>query len=264
MSLRCYQNKIASGWAQSVSPTRTIDYPSWGCDTELSQKTEELHPSTSVSTPTSMGGQASEMNHKAGAQNSQNSGPTFGKDKADPDRLVKWLEDPATGRPTVFVGHSLGGNVIQHGLLYANSEDEFKDLAASAVGIVFLGSPLRGTKLQFLPHLLTAVTSPAGSHDGIIKELAYDDPSLAEMVKRPTAQHLSLFQHPQQFSVFHVATRWGIVQLVDCALLPQGNQDVLAQTGESMATAFVNSKGAPPLEEAAKSGYVEIARRMLD
>ncbi|KAH7137648.1 hypothetical protein EDB81DRAFT_71622 [Dactylonectria macrodidyma] len=77
------------------------------------------------------------------------------------------------------------------------------------------------------------------------------------MVKRPKAQHLSLFQHPQQFSVFHVATRWGIVQLVDCALLPQGNQDVLAQTGEFMATAFVNSKGAPPLEEAAKSGYIK-------
>ncbi|KAJ4238413.1 hypothetical protein NW757_013041 [Fusarium falciforme] len=149
------------------------------------------------------------------------------KDKADPDRLVKWLEDPdmlpavvpksrimlynydsrwhadaprtrlqlcgedfaravhtfrrgAAGRPIVFVGHSLGGNVIQQGLLYANSEDDFKDVATSAVGIVFLGSPLSGTKLQFLPHLLTAVLSPAGSHAGIIKELAYNNTSLRD------------------------------------------------------------------------------------
>ncbi|KAF7546999.1 hypothetical protein G7Z17_g8015 [Cylindrodendrum hubeiense] len=149
------------------------------------------------------------------------------KDKANPGRLVKWLEDAnmlpsiipesrimlysydsrwhanaprtrlqlcgedlaravhafraeAAGRPIIFIGHSLGGNVIQHGLLYANSEDNFKDIAMSAVGVIFLGSPLRGTKFQFLPHILATVMSPAGSHDGIIKELAYDDPGLSD------------------------------------------------------------------------------------
>ncbi|KAH7159346.1 hypothetical protein DER46DRAFT_536232, partial [Fusarium sp. MPI-SDFR-AT-0072] len=84
------------------------------------------------------------------------------------------------GRAIVFVGHSLGGNVIQHGLLYANSEDDFKDVANSTVGVVFLGSPLRGTKFQFLSGLLAAIMQPAGSHDGIIKELAYDDPGLRD------------------------------------------------------------------------------------
>ncbi|KAH7215413.1 hypothetical protein DER44DRAFT_820270 [Fusarium oxysporum] len=87
------------------------------------------------------------------------------------------------GRPIVFIGHSLGGNVIQHGLLYANSDNDFKDVANCTVGVVLLGSPLRGTKLQFLPRLLTAMMQPAGSHDGIIKELAYDDPGLRDKLQ---------------------------------------------------------------------------------
>ncbi|KAH6976699.1 hypothetical protein EDB80DRAFT_828771 [Ilyonectria destructans] len=264
MSFRCYQNKFASGWAQSarslwnVPPSSTPLPPTWSPHTcDLQQ----------ASTPTSIGSQASEMNYKAGAQNSQNSGPEtplaqrsgrirpvacdaprtrFQLSGEDFARAIHAFRGATTGRPTVFVGHSLSGNVIQHGLLYANSEDEFKDLAASVL-VVFLGSPLRGTKLQFLPHLLTAVISLAGSHDGIIKELAYDDPSLAEMVKRPKAQLLSLFQHSPTILRFS-----------------RGHSLGNSPNGEFMATAFVNSKGAPPLEEAAKSGYVEVARRMLD
>ncbi|KAF7509113.1 hypothetical protein GJ744_008340 [Endocarpon pusillum] len=46
-----------------------------------------------------------------------------------------------TDRPIIFIGHSLGGNVILNGLLYANSEPEFSYLPKLIAGLVFLGSP---------------------------------------------------------------------------------------------------------------------------
>ncbi|EGU78519.1 hypothetical protein FOXB_10970, partial [Fusarium oxysporum f. sp. conglutinans Fo5176] len=94
-------------------------------------------------------------------------------------RNIQAFRRDTAGRPIIFVGHSLGGN----GLLHANFENDFKDVASSTVGVVFLGSPLRGTKLQFLPRLLTAMMQPAGSHDGITKELAYDDPGLRDKLQ---------------------------------------------------------------------------------
>ncbi|KAH7161129.1 hypothetical protein EDB81DRAFT_943854 [Dactylonectria macrodidyma] len=95
-------------------------------------------------------------------------------------RAVHAFRRTSPHRPIVFVGHSLGGNVIQHGLLYANSENEFRNITTSVAGVVFLGSPLRGTKLHFLPQLLTTIMSPAGSHGGVIEELAYDNPGLRD------------------------------------------------------------------------------------
>ena len=104
----------------------------------------------------------------------------------------------APNRPIIFIGHSLGGNVIEHvgwpacpccasqliyhvkGLLYANSEDEFKCLPEITVGLVFLGTPFRGTKWQLFADSAAWLMQPAGSHRGIIKELNFDEPVLLD------------------------------------------------------------------------------------
>ncbi|TFB01754.1 hypothetical protein CCMA1212_006453 [Trichoderma ghanense] len=86
--------------------------------------------------------------------------------------------DPS--RPIVLIGHSLGGNVIVNGLLYANSEDTFKYLLKATVGLVFLGTPFRGTKWQPFLESLVKLKAFAGSHNGIPRELGFDEPILLD------------------------------------------------------------------------------------
>ncbi|KAF2222860.1 hypothetical protein BDZ85DRAFT_281904 [Elsinoe ampelina] len=87
-------------------------------------------------------------------------------------------------RPIIFIGHSLGGNVIQQALLFASDEAKFKPLINLVAGIIFLGSPLRGTKVQPLASFLAAVMQPVGSHRDIIDELQDDGTVLRDKHRR--------------------------------------------------------------------------------
>ncbi|KAI0095716.1 vegetative incompatibility protein HET-E-1 [Nemania sp. FL0031] len=93
----------------------------------------------------------------------------------------------ASGRPIIFIGHSLGGNVIVDALLFASREvshshhaSEYKSLLDRIVGLVFLGTPFRGTKLQSFLKYLTSLMQPFGAYDGITRELYYDEPRLID------------------------------------------------------------------------------------
>ncbi|OTA01901.1 hypothetical protein A9Z42_0022420 [Trichoderma parareesei] len=82
--------------------------------------------------------------------------------------------------PILLIGHSLGGNVIVNGLLYANSEDTFKYILKATVGLVFLGTPFRGTKWQPLLEAVVNLKAFAGAHNGIPRELDFDEPILLD------------------------------------------------------------------------------------
>ncbi|KAH6975574.1 vegetative incompatibility protein HET-E-1 [Ilyonectria destructans] len=86
----------------------------------------------------------------------------------------------ASRRPIVFIGHSLGGNVLVHALLHANDEDKYKYLLEATVGMVFLGTPFRGTKWQPFVDSLAQLMGSAGSHRGITKELGFNEPGLLD------------------------------------------------------------------------------------
>ncbi|KAK7425569.1 hypothetical protein QQZ08_008010 [Neonectria magnoliae] len=52
----------------------------------------------------------------------------------------------ATGRPVIFVGHSFGGNLIQQAIVSASQHgSRYNDIAESTVGVIFLGTPHRGS-----------------------------------------------------------------------------------------------------------------------
>ncbi|KAK4186018.1 protein SERAC1 [Podospora australis] len=51
------------------------------------------------------------------------------------------------GRPIIFLVHSLGGIIIKQAIQIANTNFEFSDIAASTKGIVFFGTPHRGSDL---------------------------------------------------------------------------------------------------------------------
>jgi hypothetical protein len=107
----------------------------------------------------------------------------------------------ASRRPVVFVGHSLGGNVIVHvswsarhavpeltsnveGLLYAAVEEKFQYLPNVTAGLVFLGTPFRGTKWQPFLDSLARIMQLARSHRGITGELGFEEPVLLDKLHR--------------------------------------------------------------------------------
>ncbi|RYP56402.1 hypothetical protein DL770_010832 [Monosporascus sp. CRB-9-2] len=85
-------------------------------------------------------------------------------------------------RPVVFIGHSLGGLVVLHCLLFADRIERFKYLPARTVGFLALGTPFRGTKMQTLAEKAAWLMAPAGSHNGIITDLKQDNKHLADKV----------------------------------------------------------------------------------
>ncbi|KAI5457784.1 hypothetical protein BGZ63DRAFT_427817 [Mariannaea sp. PMI_226] len=86
-------------------------------------------------------------------------------------------------RPLVFIGHSLGGLVIQHALLFADRSDEFRYLPARTAGFIALGTPFNGARtssiLDFAPRLMFL----AGSHRGLFRDLTYDHHVLQDKLR---------------------------------------------------------------------------------
>ncbi|KAN0075952.1 NAD(P)-binding domain protein [Elaphomyces granulatus] len=54
-------------------------------------------------------------------------------------------EDEKT-RPIIFIGHSLGGIVIKQALFQAKIESQYQTISEATVGIIFLGTPHRGSE----------------------------------------------------------------------------------------------------------------------
>ncbi|KAH8742574.1 Alpha/Beta hydrolase protein [Diaporthe sp. PMI_573] len=86
-------------------------------------------------------------------------------------------------RPVVFVGHSLGGLVIQHALLFADREDKFRYLPRCTSGFVALGSPFRGTRMHGVANFVASLMFLAGSHRGVLKALGYDNQLLRDKLQ---------------------------------------------------------------------------------
>ncbi|PQK16764.1 hypothetical protein BB8028_0006g10830 [Beauveria bassiana] len=87
-------------------------------------------------------------------------------------------------RPVIFVGHSLGGNVILQAILYGNDKSRYESLVKAIAGLVFLGTPFRGSKWQPLAEALAFLMGPAGLHRGITRELAFDELALGDRLHR--------------------------------------------------------------------------------
>ncbi|KAF8458482.1 hypothetical protein BGX38DRAFT_570899 [Terfezia claveryi] len=76
-------------------------------------------------------------------------------------------------RPLIFIGHSFGGIVIQEALLYAGAREEYQHIASSVCGIVFLGTPFRGSKASSWGVTITNCASVLGlgSDNRLLKTL---------------------------------------------------------------------------------------------
>ncbi|KAL9619052.1 MAG: hypothetical protein Q9160_006307 [Pyrenula sp. 1 TL-2023] len=106
--------------------------------------------------------------------------------------FMKNLGDQRTGdtqkRPLVFVGHSLGGVIIERMLMTALNLDDYKHVADSTVGIVFLGSPLKGTRLAEWAHLAAIVGRGLGynSNPRVVEALREGSESMTDLLNNFT------------------------------------------------------------------------------
>ncbi len=66
------------------------------------------------------------------------------------------------------------------GLLYSLWHRTYGDLAKNTVGFIALGSPFRGTKMQGLADRAAQLMVLAGSHKGILDELAFGNTTLRD------------------------------------------------------------------------------------
>ncbi|KAM0216980.1 hypothetical protein ACHAQD_007699 [Fusarium lateritium] len=89
---------------------------------------------------------------------------------------------PESDRPIIFVAHSFGGLVVQDALMYAHREKQYHHILHHIKGFISLGTPFRGTKVQWAADLMARIMRFAGSHHHILSLLVYDNPQLRDKV----------------------------------------------------------------------------------
>lgn len=88
-------------------------------------------------------------------------------------------------RPLIFIGHSFGGVVIEQSMVSANNHHGyFQYLALSTVGIIFLGTPHRGTRAARWGDVVarTGNLLGLGSETSILRDLQADSKNLRDLL----------------------------------------------------------------------------------
>ncbi|KAJ5958775.1 NACHT and WD domain protein [Penicillium vulpinum] len=96
------------------------------------------------------------------------------------ERKDLWLSVNFSQRPMIFVVHSLGGLVVKKAYIIGKTDDQYSDMISQTYGIVFLGTPHRGSNLA---HILNNVlrTIPITSTKIYVSELERGSTSLADI-----------------------------------------------------------------------------------
>ncbi|RPB26408.1 hypothetical protein L211DRAFT_781858, partial [Terfezia boudieri ATCC MYA-4762] len=89
-------------------------------------------------------------------------------------RNLRAKEEHTIKRPIIFIGHSFGGIVIQEAIVFAQSSaTDYGSIVSSTSGIVFLGTPFRGSPASTWGTIITRCASALGlgSHGMLLKTL---------------------------------------------------------------------------------------------
>ncbi|KAK7408618.1 hypothetical protein QQX98_009220 [Neonectria punicea] len=118
--------------------------------------------------------------------------PDFARALLDAIRNIR-DQPKETFRSTIFVCHSLGGLVCKQALVFAHLDHErYGSLLQSTIGVLFLGTPHRGSNLAdmatIVGRIINLATAPAtiGASSSVIRRdllsvLSYDSESLQEL-----------------------------------------------------------------------------------
>ncbi|ETN44019.1 uncharacterized protein HMPREF1541_10884 [Cyphellophora europaea CBS 101466] len=87
-----------------------------------------------------------------------------------------------SARALVFVAHSYGGLLVKQALVEANTLGvEFELIRQRTKGILFLGTPHRGSNFTTLGTLVASCLRPIGADSSILRELDYDSTYLHDL-----------------------------------------------------------------------------------
>ncbi|KAI4194041.1 MAG: hypothetical protein LQ346_003773 [Caloplaca aetnensis] len=85
----------------------------------------------------------------------------------------------------VFIGHCFGGIVIEKALVSAKlHEEDYPSVIRSVAGVIFLGTPHRGSNSQSKASVLASIASSValGEHSNLLKVLDKDSETLADLL----------------------------------------------------------------------------------
>ncbi|OSS44355.1 hypothetical protein B5807_10962 [Epicoccum nigrum] len=93
---------------------------------------------------------------------------------------IRCTEEEQT-RSLVFVGHSYGGLVIKRAFILASQDKTHAHVAEHTRGVVFLGTPHRGSSFSTWGGLAARALQPLGSNLSLLQEVEYDALPLLEL-----------------------------------------------------------------------------------
>jgi hypothetical protein len=96
-------------------------------------------------------------------------------------QLLTALKDRPRDRPLIFIGHSFGGIVIEQALVSAINQG-FEHVAIATAGILFLGTPHRGSAASKWGELIAKSMKNFGSEDRILKNLREGSEVLVDLL----------------------------------------------------------------------------------
>ncbi|KAJ6780463.1 hypothetical protein PWT90_01829 [Aphanocladium album] len=106
------------------------------------------------------------------------------------DNLLRSLQDmrdkiPAVGRPLIFIGHSFGGNVIEQAIVSASRHrSEYLSIAESTIGVLFMGTPHRGSRAASWGALIATLAPPGiVTEDRLLRDLKALSDSQADRLR---------------------------------------------------------------------------------
>jgi len=88
-------------------------------------------------------------------------------------------------RPLIFIGHCFGGIVIEKALVDAKlSPEDYPGIITSTTGIIFLGTPHRGSQSQPKAELIATIASAAGlgEKSSLLRTLQPDSEALNDLL----------------------------------------------------------------------------------
>ncbi|KFZ17155.1 hypothetical protein V502_04720 [Pseudogymnoascus sp. VKM F-4520 (FW-2644)] len=87
----------------------------------------------------------------------------------------------AIDRPLIFIGHSFGGNLIEQAIVSSRLHSEYRHIAESTVGVIFLGTPHRGSEAAKWGVLIASLGEVWGSTEQrILKDLQKQSGTLTD------------------------------------------------------------------------------------
>ncbi|RDW57277.1 hypothetical protein BP5796_12727 [Coleophoma crateriformis] len=124
-------------------------------------------------------------------------------------------QENKTRRPIIFIAHSYGGIVVKDALVLAKLYPEFSEISAATAGVVFLGTPHKGSNISAIGSLVARLASPIlGSSDMLIKSLGYHSSELYnrhEVFLKTYLDHIKLCCYFEQIPTWVFGLPLGLV-----------------------------------------------------